>query len=276
MPKITKQTIKKLPLEEQVELFIEEVARVSPTVGTWSGGKGVHVGRMRMKATESQIEAVNRLGAIHGCHSCGCKVETDKNQPWIGDHQPPTELSKNARRALGLPATIDYDAEEVRLLPQCDECSRAQAVTVKRVNKEVAEGEDPDLNGYGKRLFGIGKQHHTHSIPATGSKVSPAQGYSIQNLGTLHGCHSCNSRYPKDSYHADHNPPVCYTFSHVINILRWAKKNIDKYKDLDIRQDFHLLPQCPRCSHEQGGRMRALSTRATELARKMGFTVYRD
>jgi hypothetical protein len=167
----------------------------------------------------------------------------------------------------------NYDGTVV-LRPQCDVCSLSQAATVKRVNAEAAKGEKPDLNALGERLLGVGNPKHGHSLPASSSRVSPAEGNLVQTLGTRHGCHSCGTRFPASGYHADHCPPVCYTYSHVIKILEYAKKNVKSLDDVEIPQDFELRPQCPRCSHEQGGKMQAIARWGKELARKLNITVY--
>jgi hypothetical protein len=261
-----------LSLEDEIINFVRAVEAVSPTHPLWKG-EGVDVGRQQLTATDGQCRQVNKIGKKHGCHTCLTRVATDKNQPWIGDHQPPTSLSAKERAALGLAVAV-YDGT-VKLFPQCDVCSVTQAVTVKRIQAEILRGLQPNLNALGKRLLGIQKPKHTHSIYASSPKVSDAEGQSIQRLGIVHGCHSCGSRYPKDSYHADHCPPVCYTYSHVIRILQYAKDNIDELSDIKITQSFELRPQCPRCSHEQGGKMSKIARWSKTLAQRMNITVYR-
>lgn len=251
--------------------FIAEVEAVSPTHPDWKGA-GIEANRMELAATESQRKEVNEIGAIHGCHSCLSDVSTDPDQPWIGDHSPPTALSPAARKALNLPDVL-YDGT-IQLRPQCDACSATQSSLVKRVNSEVAQGLKPNLNKLGEILLGIKPGKHAKGVNATGATVSPAQGDSIQRLGGQYGCHSCGEKFAKDYYHADHNPPVCYTYSHVIAILKYARDNIKACKHIEVSQDFVLKPQCPRCSHEQGGKMRGLSDEARDLAQRMGLAVY--
>lgn len=267
---------RKLPvstLEDHIIAFVEDVQAVSPTHRRWKG-YGVAATRMQMVATDSQREEVNDIGKLHGCHSCLTKVDTDKNQPWIGDHQPPTELSGRARTALGLPDEI-YDGT-VKLRPQCDVCSISQAPTVKRINTEVASAAVPNLNALGRLLLGTVAPKHAHCINASSSRVSASEGLAIQRLGEVHGCHSCKTLYPKDAYHADHCPAVCYTFSHVIAILQYAKDNVTGCRKIAIGQTFELRPQCPSCSHEQGGKMNELHKRSTMLAKRLGIPVLRD
>lgn len=259
------------PLHREIIEFVQAVGDIAPTHDDWTG-KGVAVTRMDMKASKSQREEVNMIGETHGCHSCLTKVDTDKNQPWIGDHSPPTGLTPKARAVLGLPDEA-YDGT-VKLRPQCDSCSIAQANTVARINEEVRQGLKPDLNKFGERLLGVIPSKHNKCINASGAKVKPPEGESIQRLGTIYGCHSCGTRYPKDIYHADHCPPVCYTYSHVIRILKYADENIPALKGISIHQDFELRPQCPRCSHEQGGKMKHVADWSKELAKKIGITVY--
>lgn len=267
---------RKLPvstIDDDIIAFVEDVQAVSPTHRRWKG-YGVAATRMQMVATESQREEVNGIGALHGCHSCLTMVDTDKNQPWIGDHQPPTELSARARTALGLPGEV-YDGT-VKLRPQCDVCSVSQAGTVKRINTEVAGGAAPNLNALGNRLLGVTAPLHRRCIDASSARVSAPEGLAIQRLGEAHGCHSCKSLYPKDAYHADHCPAVCYTFSHVVAILQHARDNVTGCRKIAVGQNFELRPQCPRCSHEQGGKMNELHKRSTRLAKRLGIPVLRD
>jgi hypothetical protein len=93
MPKVTTE---KKPLHKKIIQFVEAVQAISPTDPEWKG-VGVKVNRMDMTATDSQRTLVDSIGQNHGCHSCLTKVKSDKNQPWIGDHQPPTELNATAR-----------------------------------------------------------------------------------------------------------------------------------------------------------------------------------
>jgi hypothetical protein len=276
MPKIK---VEKDPVNRRVIEFIESVRALTETHEDWKG-KGVAVSRMDMVATQSQRDEVNEIGVLHGCHTCLTEVAFDKNQPWIGDHQPPTSLSVKARAELGL-VSETYDGTVV-LRPQCDSCSSIQAALVKRVNADIQGGIDPLLGSHDKTLIGLKNGAHTWCINASSAKVSPSEGESIQRLGTRYGCHSCGTRYPKEIYHADHNPPVAYTYSHVRRILEYARDHIDSMKGLKIPDDFELKPQCPRCSNEQGGKMSAISKEAlkvTQLLRHnkgLSIPVYRD
>lgn len=264
---------RKTSLEVRVLALLKDVHGLSPTRPEWKG-KDVDATWMDFRTTKAQRAEVNADRAAR-CHTCLTDVATDRDQPWIGDHQPPTELSAAARQALGL-AALGYGGA-VRLFPQCDHCSRTQASLVKRVNRCVAAGTPVVLSASEHNLLRTAQAAPSHGqgIDASSASVSPAQGYLIQGLGTQHGCHSCDARCPKDNYHADHSPPVAYTYSHVISLIRWARTNIrghDQYKR--IPASFVLRPQCPRCSHEQGGKMAAIAARAKELAIEAGFAVY--
>ena len=72
-------------------------------------------------------------------------------------------------------------------------------------------------------------------------------------------------RVPKDAYHADHCPSVCYTYSHVVGIFRYAKRNVAELSKITITQNFVLKPQCPRCSHTQGGQMKEIKSWSKSL-----------
>lgn len=258
----------KTQLEKKVMKFISEVASVSPTNSNWKG-TDVDCGFNQFKATRAQRDEVNFIGAIHGCHSCLTKVDTDRNQPWIGDHQPPTNLKSSVRQHAGLPEN-KYDGT-VRLYPQCDECSREQSGLVNGLNGGTVDIDALDALELSIIGVSLPPDNPKMYVNATSEKVHESQGLSIQRLGTVHGCHSCQTKFPKDIYHADHNPPICYTYSHVQKILQWAS---NKGFAVEIPTSFVLRPQCPRCSHAQGGAMKKLKETSKYLATELNIPTY--
>jgi hypothetical protein len=140
--------------------------------------------------------------------------------------------------------------------------------------RERRSGRRRELHGEQKRLLGaargLGDPGHEKGIDAVSVKVSESQGFSIQAFGVLHGCHTCGTRYAKDRYHADHDPPVFFSFTQTQKILKYANEKIEDLKGtLDLKEEFVLKPQCPRCSHEQGGRVSALKGQVETLAQKL-------
>ena len=227
------------------------------------------------KASGDHRKEINDIGEHSGCHSCGSDIRTDTNQPWIGDHQPPTGLTPAARAVLKLPLEPKYNGD-VTLLPQCDICASIQSALVTQVNNKVAAKEDlPSLSSHQSLLLGVTQTSTRYSgvIYATSDKVNSTQGNLIQAEGVANGCHSCGERRPKHTYHADHFPPVCYTYSHITTILMYAKQNIGSMAGITIYDSFQYRPQCPRCSHAQGGNTSAILNLAREIAIEMGIPV---
>ncbi|MCY2992071.1 MAG: hypothetical protein NTY19_29955 [Planctomycetota bacterium] len=265
------------PLHKAIREFVETLQTVSQSCDGW-GGKGV-TGRWMEKNAETGHRAdVNAFGAKHGCHTCKSFVLTDPNQPWIGDHQPPTGLTLKSRLKLGLPEVAVYDGS-VRLRPQCDSCSRKQATAIKRINARAEAGtlKMTDLTEEERHLVGLAPPFSHgfglyRDVMATNATVNATQGRAIQDLGVLNGCHSCPSWFPADAYHADHCPPFCCTKSWVCSIIEYANQHA--LSDMKIPTEFELRPQCPRCSHEQGGKMKNLDQRARAIAQKLDITVY--
>jgi pretoxin HINT domain-containing protein len=62
--------------------------------------------------TRAEREALNELGAQHGCHTCGAKSPGTRSNDWIPDHQPPNQLAQ--------------PGQPQRLYPHCLACSRQQ------------------------------------------------------------------------------------------------------------------------------------------------------
>ena len=117
------------PGEEIAERIMRELER-SGSHRRWTGAADTDLQpdlnldfrAYRLAASSAAKEAVQVIGQTHGCHTCLTKLANDTDQPWIGDHCPPTELDPFVRRLLG----ID-DYADTHLFPQCHDCSQQQS-----------------------------------------------------------------------------------------------------------------------------------------------------
>ena len=220
----------------------------------WTG-TGVEIKRTTFHLNAGHRQRVQDIGQIHGCHSCGTKVDQDSNQPWVGDHIPPVNLTARARLYLGCPG-------KTYLFPQCYSCANAQAQLVKRLNANPRI----QMSGYEHELI-FGGRDRSRGIRTYGKKVSVSEGEQIQRLGEREGCHSCDSKNPASKYIADHTFPqeFCTTYMSTV------------FESLGISYPdrFELRPQCPRCSTRQGGQMRRIRMLAMEYAKKNRITTYK-
>lgn len=204
-------------------------------------------------------EKVNVVGKLYGCHECLTVVEMDEDQPWIGDHIPSTKLGARARAALGAP-------DETVLLPSCQNCSSTQAALVKVLNATK------DLDGFWKTLTSrqqalvIGGKSTQGKVLSHSPKVSKAERAIIKKNGMIDGCHACGGKVPRTKYIADHCPPQ--------EFLTWYMPELCKELKIEIPEPT-ILPHCPKCSSEQGGRGSQITKVATKLAKKMGIPVYK-
>jgi hypothetical protein len=230
------------PRIEKAHLLKMITGVLSGTDSKWLGS-GVPAGRFDFYTDEVR-EKIQEEGVKNGCHSCNMKLSEDRNQPWVGDHIPPTDLDVGLKMVLNLPV-------KVHLFPQCHECSNFQAWLVKTLNskctKSVSEAEK-FLEEDKKRLPYIkgGKEiRPEYCIESTQTYVTPTEGRFIQALGETNGCHTCNTFFPASVYHADHVFPkeFCTPYMKLV----FASLEI-KYPD-----SFEFRPQCPRCSSAQGG-----------------------
>jgi len=222
----------------------------------WTG-KSVEVDRgdnnpEAYAASAQTREAVNSIGAAHGCHQCLTHVEVDENQTWIGDHIPPTALDgTNAEKAVvktcGLP--------ERRLLPQCQGCMRKQPAVVAQV-KSMSQAEMVEwlkrnaktvdgrmiFGGWGTKTSGKDQTW----VETSGAEVTATQSAKIQPIGKMLGCHSCGqTRYPASSYIADHVFPAELGKT-------WAEKAFALI-GVAYPRNIGFRPHCPLCSSKQGG-----------------------
>jgi hypothetical protein len=230
-------------------------------------GNGTPIDRYEDPVSAAHKEEVQNNGQRFGCHTCCTNISVDTDQPWVGDHIPPTKLAPKVKKLLG------FQTESTILYPQCDGCATAQAVLVNKLNaKDGGELSDAikKLTPHERNLLVGGKPPDHYSIPSTGPKVSPAEGEQIQNNGGKYGCHSCvtpwTNFYPATKYHADHMPPVFFHKPGVRELMR----NIG----MTPPKPYEARPQCPRCSHEQGGNMANIDYKAKNLMRELGIKLY--
>lgn len=234
---------------------------IDATTPGW-GGTGVQIDRYENPVSVDHKRDVQAQGAKYGCHTCpsgATPLALDTDQAWIGDHIPPTNLENRVRQALGVGNSLTV------LYPQCDSCAEDQSTLVRRLN--LLQGQALTqaialLSAKERRLLTGGQPTVTHAIASTGPRVNQGQGGLIQDLGTKHGCHSCDSVnfHPKSKFHADHCPPVLLhqpTAQAIMDELGIARPS-----------RYEAKPQCPRCSNAQGGalsRVKRLLSSAADL-----------
>lgn len=255
MPKQTKEQ----------KSFIERAKAVlNPSHKKWikkadKKSGGVPLPHVNFKADHTHKALVNKLGKSVGCHTCLSMVHLDKNQPWVGDHCPPTELKDAAYLHYSGAASVPGR----RLYPQCHECSGQQAALVRQINS--CRGVYPKLSADEKKLIlGNGKWSHG-SVASSGPNVSTSEGLQIQALGVSHGCHTCGSKYPTKHYIADHFPPVQFQTHYMLEICEKLGVKLPSAR---------VLPQCVRCSTNQGGTMSALTRVSKKVADQLKITRY--
>lgn len=235
------------------------LGEIDQTSSKWKGTKTHRIRRNQAKIPDELRRAVNVTGVSFGCHSCLTFVKNDRNQPWIGDHIPPTNLKKTAK--------LHYKCVvKTVLFPQCDDCASEQSILVKRLNSSGSNF--PLLTDKENKLI-HGGMTLNKSIPATGPKVTVGQGNVIQMLGVSNGCHSCGRKYPKSTYHSDHIFPQEFVTSYMPQVFKLLDIPLPDFNNLEVR------PQCPRCSNRQGGKMSRISILARQYARDNGIVVYK-
>lgn len=235
------------------------LGEIHQTSKKWKGTRTHRIRRNQVKIPDAIRKAVNVTGGQFGCHTCLTLIKNDRNQPWIGDHIPPTQLKQSARTHYGC-------SVNTVLFPQCDDCASAQSTLVRRLNS--CKGQFPMLTPRQKKLI-KGGMSLNKSIPATGPKVTQGQGLIIQSLGVRNGCHSCGREYPKTTYHSDHVFPQEFVTSYMPQVFQLLGITVPDFNNLEVR------PQCPRCSNRQGGKVGRIAIMAREYARNNGIVVYK-
>lgn len=235
------------------------MAEINQTSPKWKGPKIHKIRRNQARVPTALRNAVNMTGGQFGCHTCLSIIRHDRNQPWIGDHIPPTNLSPAARKHYGC-------SSKTVLYPQCDVCASAQSALVRKLN--ACKGNFPALTARQRKLILGGGLPHKH-IKATGPTVSAGEGISIQSLGVTNGCHSCGRKYPRSTYHSDHVFPQEFVTSYMPQVFKLLKIDLPDFNNLEVR------PQCPRCSGHQGGKVNRITILAKKYARDNNVVVYK-
>jgi hypothetical protein len=266
------------PLAHELKKLLEDEINSNQSHPAW-GGTGVVVEFNNFSLTPKMKADVNEIGVVHGCHTCNTHVEIDADQPWIGDHFPPTELKKHARAALGKLSGDDaFTSGKQVLFPQCHACSSQQSALVRKLNT-MTEGEivrwlEADRNEllYVLNLTsGVTRaQKGQTCIPASGRIVTAVEGQRIQAIGERIGCHSDPTHdYAVLAYHADHTWPQEFCTSYMGKVMEFLGLAGRKPPRQELR------PQCPRCSGNQGGKMSLISKKATAFAAANNITFYK-
>lgn len=251
---------KKVDEDALKETLLEELEQTDPD---W-GGTAVEIGRYEDPVNSSLKELVQAEGADHGCHTCLEIVSLDTDQPWIGDHIPPTQLSSASLRALGY-ATPPKPAR--RLYAQCDRCAEKQSILVKRLNILAGKALEKEIATLSPKQMAMLKGGVGHkNVPSHGPRVSEAEGKHVQSIGVRDGCHCCGRPYPKRKYHADHCPPVLLHMPSAQKIMQAV--------GIPAPTAYYAKPQCPRCSHGQGGALSSLKVTLSKMADELGMPNY--
>ncbi|NMO18639.1 hypothetical protein HPC49_12445 [Pyxidicoccus fallax] len=242
--------------------FIEEELARNTTHHKWRG-KGIPIRRTSWY-TNAHRSDIQEIGKKYGCHTCLSKLHKDRDQPWVGDHIPPTSLSKNLR------LTLSVDLNPTVLFPQCHDCSSRQASLIKGLNAMRAGdalkflNNNPDEKCF---ILGVRDPIPGNCVSSSGPKVTSNEGQEIQKIGSKQGCHTCNGKVPARTYHADHSFPKEFCTPYMESVF-------DKL-GLLYPIDFDLKPQCPRCSSNQGGSVSWVAQLAKEFAREQKVPVYK-
>ena len=173
----------------------------------------VFIKSTQFEATSAQRALIQTAGELYGCHTCLTEIVADRNQPWTGDHNPPTNLTTSVKEEL----FENWDGQTM-LLAQCDECSSRQSGLVKKLNVQ----NDPTdyMDSLPEKDQDIILGGRTPKISSSGSKVTQPEGLAIQKEGIAKVCHSCGSRIPSHTYHADHLPPAEMLTSYMPEVCR--------------------------------------------------------
>jgi hypothetical protein len=266
------------PFAVELKRLLEDEIASNQSHPAWSGS-GVAVRFNQFSLTAKMKADVNEIGVLHGCHTCNTRLEIDRDQPWIGDHFPPTELRKHARAALQELSGDDlFTSGRQVLFPQCHVCSSQQAALVRKLNtmtgseivKWLKSDEDELFEVLNLTLGWMKVKKGRTCIAATGPVVTAVEGQRIQIIGVKLGCHS-NPDHEVAAlvYHADHTWPQEFCTSYMEAVM----KHLGLGHLIPTQQE--LRPQCPRCSGNQGGKLSQISKKALAFAKAHSITFYK-
>jgi hypothetical protein len=266
------------PAATELRVLLLAEIEDNTTKPDWKG-HGVTIRWNQFSLTPQMKAAVNAIGQEHGCHTCLTRLEIDRDQPWVGDHFPPTELTLHARAALAeLLGDPLFMSNTQLLFPQCQECSSRQAALVRLLNTmttskimEWLKGSEEALLDVQMLTSGVSAVRKGHTcIGATGPRVSGLEGVRIQGIGSVHGCHSDPSHTsPCSIYHADHTWPQEFCTNYMEEVMKFLKIDDRRPAQQELR------PQCPRCSGNQGGKLSNISKKALAFAQANNITFYK-
>jgi hypothetical protein len=252
------------------DLIIAEI-KANQTRSGW-GGTGVPISSTQFSLTDTLREQVNARGRKYGCHTCPSRVENDADQPWVGDHSYPTNLSDHVKEVLNSIAGF-ADRGKTYLFPQCHQCSGQQANLVLKLNlmkqSEVGSYIDSNKEEVYRLIHGtLVPKVNQNCVEASGPVVTPNEGDAIQLMGSENGCHSdSRHKFPTTRYIADHAFPQEFCTGYMPQVMKELG-----ISDL-IPKQLELRPQCYRCSGNQGGKMSQISKLAQEYAAEVGIPV---
>lgn len=236
----------------------------------------VPCGKSDWVANSTQRELVQNMGESYGCHTCN-KPIVSTPQNFIADHIPPRGIFNNP-----LEPRITY-----RFYAHCDFCANKQATQVVSANaipavkqemrnwagdphRTTAMREFLKVNGYSDyNIHLLTGKHDAPSMPGHGNAPRDSDRAGVNALAPTVTCHSCGRGQASYFYHADHNPPVEFAMTHwfpefIEHLLKTEHAIVAAKIKEKINGPF-FRPQCPSCSHGQGGRCAALATRSQEL-----------
>ncbi len=119
-------------------------------------------------ATKTERQAIERLGRVFGCHTCGSRELLSgagtEGVKFIADHMPPQAVVKQMnrrwhRRILGIKV-------QQRFYPQCVSCSNKQGGILSRATRELRSSSSSFLTGTKGKInlstSGGGSNAHFH------------------------------------------------------------------------------------------------------------------
>jgi hypothetical protein len=231
----------------------------------------VPCGRNDWVATATQRNLVQLMGATYGCHTCNNFIAATP-QNFIVDHIPPRGFFARPR-APG----ITY-----LFYPHCDQCAVTQAGLVSGASGAVRAAMQAwsgtvagtaalrvwlAANGYGPFQIRLLTGGAGPTIPGHGGIPTAANRLAVNSLPGPISCHSCGQNQASFIYHADHNPPVEFALTSWFPTLIDALPRPNPLADgiaVALGNPF-FRPQCPSCSHQQGGRCQRLAAEAAKL-----------
>lgn len=252
------------------------VAKADPLLGS-----EVPTTRNRFVANETERNLIQQLGNAYGCHTCDQMIQNTPPR-FIVDHIPPREMM----------GSINYSCQ-YRFFPHCDSCASEQSALVRRyasahtpqdrkirdaVRRGCALPTESHLIATKVRLQALGihdiKQRKllcggrfNRSIAGRYGDPSGAERQAVNLRGRAYGCHSCGTRVPMRTYHADHCPPREFSMTAWFPTLM---RNLGA----PLPNHWAFRPQCPDCSHKQGSRCRTLVREAQRFTAQAGVIRY--